>query len=187
MIKLKYGDIVRGVNLNGIVENSEMDGFREDFHVLHCLIRKYKPKRFVEIGTHLGRGVNIIYDAGKDYGIEVFSIDLPEEHSDRSEQYPHGHTIGELVGVPYTQILCDSVEFDYMSLGRLDGAFIDGEHDYHHVYIESKKLISSGVGLFIYHDADMPQVYHAIRDAFRGEPFELYRVTDTRIAYGRII
>ena len=169
----------------GAILNELMDGFREDYLVLHCLLRKYNPATILEIGTHIGTGTNIICNALPD--AKVYSLDLPESEADKSQQHPLHKTaeIGEYCTFPYTQLLADSLKFDY-SAYQFDAFFIDGEHDRRHVYHETRQAILNGASLIIWHDADISGVYNGITDAFdmpRGENYNLYRVTDTRIAY----
>ena len=153
---IKYVDLATPELIVGAVENLEpMEGFREDFHILHCLVKIHKPKTFLEIGTNLGTGVSIVYNAGLDYGIKVSSLDLAEEFKDLSLQYPGKDMIGTRCKIPYTQLLGDSMTFDYESIYPIDGWFIDGEHDYKHAHHESVQAIKSNAILIVWHDSDI--------------------------------
>jgi len=176
-----YKDIVSDELLVGAIENNEMEGFREDFHILHCLIKIHKPKRFLEIGTYQGRGTKIICNARPE--MKVCSLDLSPDLSNLSKQYPTPEQIGMLCDLPYTQLLGDSLTFNYGDIVPIDAVFIDGEHDFAHVFYETDELIKLGVKLFIYHDADIKDVWWAITDVFYGEDYDVYRVIDTRMAY----
>lgn len=201
MINQTYSDIVTPELLAGAIENNEFEGFREDYHVLHCLIRKYQPKTFFEIGTNMGTGTNIICNAilpsdrKYDVGLKgiVYSLDLPTELAHISLQHPISEGKGDKVGInckfAYTQLRGDSMEFDY-SKYPCDAYFIDGEHDYQHPFVETREVVRNKPKLIIWHDADISEVWKAITDVFNdtglwvkeGE-YDLYRVTDTRIAY----
>lgn len=157
--------------------NEGFTGFREDYLVLHSLIRRYKPKTFFEIGTAAGTGTNIICNAMQ--GQHVYSLDLPAQESYKSEQYPF--KLGEYCHLPYTQLRGDSMEFDF-SHYPCEGYFIDGEHDYKHVFRESTEVLKNKPEIIIYHDADMEEVWRAIKDLNKSG-YKLYRVKDTRIAF----
>lgn len=182
MIEKLYKDVVTDELLFGAIENNEMQGFREDFHVLHCLLREYRPHKILEIGTYMGRGTNIICNAIP--LSDVYSLDLSPDNAHLSKQYPSKEEIGVLCNSHFTQLLGDSLTYNYKSLSPLDAVFIDGEHDYIHVKHETLQSLDSGAWLLVYHDADMEEVYNAIVDTFVHRPdYELIRVVDTRILY----
>src|SRR6185312_6592897 len=79
------------------IYNDRFEGFHDDYLVLHCLIRKYAPKRIFEFGCNTGFGTKIICNAaGKDS--EVFSFDLPTEECHVSLQHPINEGKGDIVG-----------------------------------------------------------------------------------------
>lgn len=204
MIEQTYSDIVTPELLAGAIENNEYEGFREDYHVLHCLVRKYKPKTFCEVGTNMGTGTNIICNAVYSYlGEEksvvfpcgqtwaVCSLDLPTELAHISLQHPisegKGDKVGERCKFPFAQLRGDSLNFDFTEY-PCEGYFIDGEHDYIHPYRESGFALMMGAKIVIWHDADITDVRRAINDVFKDnqlfrDNYQLFRVTDTRIAY----
>lgn len=180
-----YKDIVTPKLLAGAVENREYHGFLEDYHVLHCLLKIYKPKTFFEIGTNMGRGTKIIKNAlGVDS--QVYSLDLPTELAHISLQHPinegHGDRVGHLCNLPFTQLRGDSMKFDF-SQHPCEGYFIDGEHDYSHPYHETCEVLKNNPQIIIWHDSDIDVVNKAIVDAMNGHPYIVYRVAETRIAY----
>lgn len=207
MIEQTYSDIVTPELLAGAIENNEYHGFREDYHLLHCLIRKYQPKTFCEIGTNMGTGTNIICNAIEPFSAWegdfpnannwvkteglVYSLDLPTELAHISLQHPisegKGDKVGERCKFPFTQLRGDSMTFDFTEY-PCEGYFIDGEHDYIHPYRESGFALMIGAKIVIWHDADITDVGKAINDVFKDnqlirDSYDLYRVTDTRIAY----
>lgn len=166
-------------------------GFKEDYLCLHSLIRKYRPNSFYEIGSNIGSGVNVIANAIYKYNpqAKIYSLDLPyETMRENSKQYPIGENgedrVGSAARFPYTQLRGDSLTFDF-SQYPCEGYFVDGEHDYEHPYTEITKVLLLKPKIVIAHDSDIPDVWRAINDAIfeNGFPYELYRVTDTRIAY----
>jgi predicted O-methyltransferase YrrM len=185
MVEQKYADIVTPELLAGAIENNEYHGFLQDYHVLHCLLKAYKPKSVFEVGTNMGRGTKIIKNAvGPE--AKVFSLDLPTELAHISLQHPinegHGDRVGHLCDLPFTQLRGDSMEFDY-SKYPCEACFIDGEHDFDHPCHETSEIVKTKPKLMVWHDSDISVVYDAITKAMKGKPYELFRVTDTRIAY----
>ena len=186
MIHQTYADICTPELLAGAIENNEYQGFREDYHVLWCLLKMYQPASVFEIGTNMGTGTNIICHALPQ--AKVYSLDLPTELAHVSLQHPisegKGDAVGSKCNLPFTQLRGDSLEFNFSEY-RCDAYFIDGEHDYAHAYYESTDALYLKPKLMIWHDADIAPVANAISDAVDvyGEGYMLYRVTDTRIAY----
>jgi predicted O-methyltransferase YrrM len=186
MIEQTYADIVSNKLLKGAIENNEYTGFREDYHVIHCLLKMYAPKSVFEIGTNMGTGTKIIKNA---VGVEavVFSLDLPTELAHVSLQHPisegKGDRVGKNCNLPFIQLRGDSMTFDFGKY-PCEAAYIDGEHDYSHPFHEATQMIANDTRVIIFHDSDMPEVYRAIEDAFKNVlDYDVYRVTDTRIAY----
>ena len=60
---------------------------------------------------------------------------------------------------------------------------MDTDHTYQNVFIETRKITLARPKIIIYHDTDVEEVYAAIVDAMKNQPYELFRVIDTRIAY----
>ncbi len=190
---MKSTDIITLELEKGAIYNDEYVGFHHDYLVLHCLLRKYKPRKFLEIGTNCGVGTQIIKNALGDNSL-VYSLDLPTELAHISLQHPINEGKGDRVGskctLPYIQLRGDSMKFDYWTIGNIDGAFIDGEHDYEHPYHETMKIVELQPNIIIWHDSDIPEVWDAINDGLKDAEFwnpkfqyKLYRVEDTRIAY----
>lgn len=188
MINQTYNDIVTPELLAGAIENNEYEGFREDYHVLHCLIRKYKPLSLLEIGTNMGTGTNIICNAGKNWLMQVYSLDLPTELAHVSLQHPISEGKGDKVGsnckFHYTQLRGDSMEFDF-SQYPCEAYYIDGEHDYEHVKHETIQAINQHPKIIIFHDSNIKEVLDGIIDGMSANAigYSLCRVFDTRIAY----
>lgn len=191
MIKIKFEDIYDVSLAKDAIINDGYFGFKEDYLVLHCLLRKYNPNSILEIGTHRGIGVNIICNAIPKSS--VYSLDLPYDKKNYSEQYPsttineekveeERDLIGYLAKYPYTQLRGDSLSFDF-SKYPCEAYWIDAEHDYIHPFHETTEVLKNHPLLIIWHDSDMEPVYKAIVDSMEGKPYTLYRVEDTRITY----
>lgn len=186
MIQQSYKDICTKELLQGAMENNEYIGFLDDYHVLHCLLRIYKPKRVIEYGCNMGTGTNIICNAVPD--AEVFSFDLPTEEAHTSLQHPISEGKGDLVGsyckFPFTLIRGNSYTFDFTTLGSFDFGFVDSEHNEEVPYIEAKAAIKAGCKVIAFHDADAYEVWKAITKVSKeNKEYQLFRVEGTRIAY----
>lgn len=164
--------------------NNDHEGFPKDYLVLHCLLKMYKPKTFLEIGTHKGTGTKIIKNA---LGPEskVYSMDLPPNLGHTSWNY--SNDVGVHCDLPFIQLRDDSTKFNYESIYPIEGWFVDGEHNYDNPFHESKEAIKSGAKLIVWHDANIMDVYLSIMDAFDAfkdnNDYDLFRVEDCRIAY----
>lgn len=186
MKQLTSKDICLEKFTNGAILNEEFTGFKEDYLTLHSLLRDFNPKTLFEIGTNMGTGTKIIKNAlGPDS--TVFSLDLPTDLAHISLQHPinegKGDSVGHKCDLPFVQLRGDSMAFDY-SKYPCEAYFIDGEHDYEHPHHETKEVLKNNPKLIVWHDSDMETVYSAIVDAFKGvDNYDLYRVTDTRIAF----
>jgi hypothetical protein len=123
----------------------------------------------------------------------VYSLDLPYENKDYSAQYPSTtidekkveegvDLIGCLAEYPYTQLRGDSMNFDF-SKYPCEAYWIDAEHDYDHPFHETTEVLKTNPRMIIWHDSDMEPVWNAINDSMKEQPYELFRVVDTRIAY----
>lgn len=183
MITQTFKDIYTDELAEGAILNTEYHGFREDYLILHCLLRKYQPKSVFEIGTNLGRGTKIIKNALPDS--DVYTLDLPTELAHISLQHPISEGKGDRVGhkcdLPFTQLRGDSMKFDY-SKYPCEAYFCDGEHDFEHPFHETTEIIKLNPKLIVWHDSDITEVWDAITKAITKD-YELFRVTDTRIAY----
>lgn len=167
-------------------------GFKEDYLVIHSLIRRLRPNSLFEVGTNVGGGLNVLCNAIYKYepDAKVYSLDLPYETMRlNSKQYPIGENgedrVGSAARFPYIQLRGDSMTFDF-SKYRCECFFVDGEHDFEHPFKESMAAQSVNAKIIIFHDADIREVESAIHNSinvYGGMKYDLYRVTGTRIAY----
>jgi len=194
---INYTDIATPERMKGAILNQEYTGFKEDYLTLHCLLKMFPVKRYLEIGTNMGTGTLIAKNALEDS--DVWSLDLPLDKQHKSLQHlvkegkadntNYTTKVGSHCYLTYSQVFGDSMEFDYDSVFPEDfedtkGAFIDGEHDYKHCYHESKEMFKRNVDLVIWHDADIIPVWNGIQDAVAWiKDYTLYRVPETRIAF----
>ena len=189
MKQIEYNDVFDEELAKDAIINDEYIGFKEDYLILHVLLKRYrsKIKTFLEVGTNMGTGTNIIKNALGE-NCNVLSLDLPTELAHISLQHPinegKGDNVGSRCKLPYTQLRGDSMKYDYTQHYPIDGWFIDSEHDYYHPRHESMEAIKSLPQLIIWHDADMMLVNFAIRDTFQWvEGYDVFMVAGTRIAF----
>lgn len=175
VINQTLSDIVTPELEQGAIYNDGHPGFREDYLVIHCLLKKYQPKKLFEIGTSTGAGTNIICNALGD-GVKVISLDINEE------AHP-GTKTGAYCNLPFEQVIADSLNYDFAQHKDVEAFFIDGAHEYKHVKHESKAAVASGAKLIIWHDADMAPVWEGITEVILKTGYKLYRVEGTRVAY----
>lgn len=183
--RIKSTDIITPELEKGAIYNNEFTGFHDDYLVLHCLIKKYKPESFFEIGTNMGTGTKIIKNANPE--AIVFSLDLPTEQAHVSLQHPISEGKGDKVGsncdLPFIQLRGNSTTFDYWKY-PCEGYYVDGEHTEANVFQETVDIIAQKPKIIIYHDSDMPEVFAGILLGFgNNKDYELFRVEDTRITY----
>lgn len=184
MTKQTYKDIVTPDLLRGAIENNDYPGFKEDYHVLHCLLRIHQPLSVFEIGTNMGKGTSIICNAVPN--AIVYSLDLPTELAHISLQHPinegKGDKVGSICKFPFTQLRGDSMQFDFNQY-PCNAYFVDGEHTKMNVTQETRAILKCKPAIVIYHDSDIPDVMEGVLEGIGKKPYDLYRVEGTRIAY----
>jgi hypothetical protein len=183
----------------GAIERSDFPGFREDYLVVHSLIRQYQPRRFLEIGTSAGTGTNVICKAMGfrsdpfrrflHRGRQVLSIDIPPG-TDPQKIYPGEHPedghpahAGVNCRFSYVQLFGDSTSFDYSPYYPIDAWFIDGKHNYEYASKDTLQALKSEPQLIIWHDMQIDGVSEAVVDIMSPTPYRVYRVAETRVAY----
>lgn len=189
MKKQKYEDVATPELYAGGLDNNAHPGFLEDYRCITALLRTYKPSTVFEIGTNTGNGVNTIAKALPN--AKIYSLDLDyESMMENPKEFPIGpggvDRVGSNARVPYTQLRCDSLTFDYNQV-PCDTYFIDGCHDTEHACHETYQALNQRPQLIIWHDANMQEVEDGILAAFvandESKDYSLYRVEGTRIAY----
>lgn len=184
-VLLGYDRVVTPELSIGAIFHDGYPGFHEDYLILHCLLRRFQPVRFMEIGTNVGNGTLIITNA-LGPAATVFSLDLPDAKADVSAQHPSrsSQIVGRVCTNSYMQLFGDSREYDYALHGPLDGFFIDAEHEYANVLIESRKAMACSPMIVIWHDCDMPGVWRGVTEAVESNgDYHLYRVPNTRMGF----
>src|SRR3990167_8921347 len=141
MENIEFKDVVKNPYALNAPVRDDFPGFKEDYLVLYCLIKKYSPQTFFEIGTSSGNGTKIICKAmgfrlffNKKNKKKIFSIDVPPGTNSK-EIYPdaedgHPKSTGIDCKLPFTQVFGNSLDFDFSPYYPIEGWFIDGKHNY---------------------------------------------------------
>lgn len=196
MKKIKYQQIVTRKLRQGAIIRTGFVGFKEDYLGIHCLIRKYLPLTFGEIGTSSGAGTNIICNAmgisryffWKNKGKKVYSIDVPPG-TDPKKIYPgaedgHPQKAGALCRFPYTQIFGDSTKFDFSPYYPIEAWFIDGKHDFKYAKKDTDQALKSNPSLIIWHDKQIDGVTEGILEAMKEQnQYQLFDLEHTRLIF----
>ena len=186
MLKIVYEEIVKLPYSEGAVVRRDFPGFKEDYLVLHSLIRKYRPRRFMEIGTSAGMGTKVICKAMG--GKTVFSIDVPPG-TDPKILYPkredgHPRKAGSKCKFPYKQIFGNTYKFDFKPYYPINGWFIDGKHSYKFTKNDTILALRSKPVIIVWHDMQIPGVARAVKEVMNGtKGYNLFRVKGTRMAF----
>lgn len=166
---VEYTELVNQTLCVDAIINNEFIGFKEDYLVIHCLLKKWNPSNIFEIGTNTGMGCRIMNAASPNSKITTLDI----------------RPCGELAPASVTKIVGDSISFDYTKHYPIDCWFIDGNHTYENVFHETKEAIQSGAQYIIYHDADIPEITKGILNAHSiyGDKYILHRVINPPTQY----
>lgn len=182
MQTVPYSQIVTPERSAGAHERRDFPGFHEDYLALHCLIQKFKPATFMEIGTSDGGGTQVICTAME--GRPVFSIE--------NEREINRERVGKNCRLPFQQLIGDSTEADFTPVLPLEGWFIDGDHSFESVRCDSIQAGGTGAKLIVWHDLQLSEVARALNwfqyQMARGtskysDLYDFFRVDGTRIAF----
>jgi hypothetical protein len=194
MLKIDYEEVVKLPYSEGAIKRRDFPGFKEDYLVLHSLIKKYKPCRFMEIGTSTGLGTKVICKAmdlrrfRRNSGKVVYSLDVPPGTNPKI-LYPRGEDghprkAGSKCKFPYKQIFGNSYNFDFKLYYPIDGWFIDGKHNYKFAKNDTKLALRSKPVLIVWHDMQISGVNRAVREVMgRSKGYNLFGVKGTRMAF----
>lgn len=196
MKKTKYTQIVTKKLKENAILRLGFPGFKEDYLGIHCLIRKYMPSTFGEIGTSSGEGTNIIGNAlglskllfWKNFNKKLYSIDVPPGTNPK-KIYPgsedgHPAKAGVMCRLPYTQLFGDSTKFDFSPYYPIEAWFIDGKHNYEYAKKDTIQAIKSNPILIIWHDKQIEGVTEAVVDIMREhKQYQLFNLDNTRLLY----
>lgn len=159
--QIEYSAFKNSLEAADAMQNNEFIGFIEDYTIIHCLLKKWKPSSIFEIGTSLGNGCRVMNHACP--SAKIITLDIK--------------ACGNNCPNTVTKVVADSMEYDYSQHYPIDCWFIDGNHVYENVFHETLEAIKSQARYIIYHDADIPEVLEAIKDGFKDHnQYILYQV-----------
>lgn len=194
MLEINYSNIVKPPYSDSAIVRDDFPGSKEDYLVLHSLIRKYNPRYFMEIGTSSGRGTKVICNAMGirkfwfNLGKKVYSLDVPPG-TDPKIMYPEGEDGHPLragcdCDLPYKQIFGNSYSFDFSPYYPIEGWFIDGKHNYKYVKNDTKLALKSNPILIVWHDMQISGVSRAVKEVMKkNKKYNLLLVSGTRMAF----
>jgi predicted O-methyltransferase YrrM len=171
---------VRDKPLHHFLFETDTDGFYEnldgvftpwiDLCVLLHLVRRYRPERFLEIGTHRGHTARLLAD--KFPRMSIVTVDpgdqVPagERPGNQANEYLSQEEVGELVrDYPNVRVVKQAFQDVEWRDARFDMIFIDGNHSLPHVLRDSHlalRLVTSP-GVIVWHDySNVPDVKLAL-------------------------
>lgn len=194
--ELTSNQIITADLMQGAYVRHDFPGFKEDFSVIHCLLRKYQPANVLEVGTSHGYGTRVLCAAFKvrpfiAWSSPVYSIDVPPgtdaniiypDHEDGHPKLPGKHC---RFIYRYHQLFGDSRVFDYSPYYPLEAWFIDGKHNYEFCTADTLQALKAKPKLIIWHDLQIDEVRQAVTEVMSRyqNDYNLYRVIDTRIGF----
>lgn len=175
-------------SLEHAIIRDDFPGFKEDYEVVHQLIKKYTPKSFLEIGTNSGAGTNVICNAMTSE-FPVYSIDLPAAYdmeliySKVNPEDGRPDNVGQYCKFKYIQLWGNSKDYDFSKHYPLEAWFIDGKHNYEYAKCDTESAMKADAKLIIWHDTQIDEVQNAIIDTIDNLKYDLFYIENTRISF----
>jgi predicted O-methyltransferase YrrM len=163
--------MLRDCPLHNFLFETDPDGFYDglstfctpwiDVCVLLHLIRKWKPQRFLEVGTHRGYTTRILAErfpamsiVTVDPGDQVSQMERP---ANQQGEYLTQDEVGDLVrNISNVQVIQQRFEDVSWADNRFDMIFIDGNHSLASVLADSHLALSlvTNPGVIVWHDVN---------------------------------
>ncbi len=166
----------------------------EELVVLAKIVRFFKPKKILEIGTYLG---NTTLQLAANSKAKIFTLDLPPQVSQKKAPYeildPQLDVYPSNPGIKFKkssyssrikQLYGNSIKYNFSKFkGKIDLVFVDGSHHYKYIRKDSINAIQllSPHGIIIWHDYSSyaPDVIRVLNDLGRKLP--LIHLKNTRL------
>jgi predicted O-methyltransferase YrrM len=150
------------------------------------LLRRHRPKSFLEVGTHRGHTARAVAERFPDMSLLLVdpgdSVAVSERGFQTSEYLPQDR-IGELAkGMENVSICLARFRSVDWHNRQFEAIFIDGNHSYDEVYQDSLQAISliTRPGIVLWHDyGNIGEVTMALNDL----SVDIVAVTGTHVAY----
>ena len=157
-----------------------------DYVFLMALAKRFDCKTYLEVGTYIGASIyNMSFVCDRCYGVTA-SPDSPHSmeffcKSNDIPDYSNWLTNEKNIHMFYCM---DSKEFDFGSINdKVDLYFIDADHSYTGVYVDTKNIFANKAedSIVVWHDFQQNRLYDdvviAVKDAL-GTEFNNVYVTD---------
>ena len=191
--------MIRDKPLHNFLFETDPDGFYQGLHcgptpwidvcVLLHLVRRYRPARLLEVGTHRGHTARILAD--KFPAMSIVTVDpgdqVPAEErpSNQLGEYLPQAEIGELVtGCPNVEVIKQRFRAVDWGTESFDMIFIDGNHSLPDVLEDSRlalRLVSTP-GVIVWHDYNNVHDVNQVLEQL-ALPQPIVGIHDTWIAY----
>ena len=142
----------------------------EDVVAIKKILKKYKPKVILEIGSAYGTSTKLFAAIAEEFGGHVYCIEpdpKPEWEANLKE-----HKLFKYV----TLIKGESPWINWEGKPKIDFLFVDGFHNYRNTFTDYfywQKYLKTG-GVVAFHDTNrFPQVSRAVDEIIRSEDLEL--------------
>ncbi len=149
--------------------------------VISSLCQSMEPRHALEIGTFEGRTT---YNLAR-YSHKVYTMNLPQNKCKfKVGKYFKGIEDGSNI----TQIFCDSQNYDFTQLPKMDLIFIDGDHEYESVVSDSDNAfkVLADNGIIVWHDVDTCHLgtTKAVLDAVKKYGYSYTCIEGTTLTVG---
>lgn len=156
--------------------------------ILH-LVRRYRPARFLEIGTHRGMTTRTL--AEKFPSMSITTVDpgdqIPPDRRPKNQtaEYLPAHEVGILCrGKPNVRLILNEFARHPWNDEKFEMIFIDGDHSFEAVLQDSKLALElvTKPGVIIWHDVkNVKEVDLALQQL--ATPGDICHIHNTWIAY----
>lgn len=160
-----------------------------DYMFLKSLALKFNLKKYLEIGTYIGESINIMTDICE----ELISVTAEPRSEYSMMSYLKGCNLPDYserltYNEKITHVYGDSKKVNYEKYKDVDLFFIDGDHTYDGVYVDTRNIFENRKedSIVVWHDFKVgrneynPVATRAVYDAL-GDDFQNVYVTDNNI------
>jgi len=172
-------------------------GFDELVYLARA-VKVLRPTTIFEMGTYNGL-TTAVFILNSEQTAKIFTLDLPPGASETAELTSDGNLVAsrhllsttKALGLSrYTQLLCDSMQFDPTPFqGTVDMGLIDAAHDLSHVQNDTMKMaqMMTPSGMVFWHDYGGKGMLRPLASYLENlaKKRPLYHIFGTTLAWGR--